>query len=90
MMAWTGLNGEEILYLQGALLAKANVASEETIAKLSSLQERIFGVPKQEKDDAAAAEKLQDILVDAQLQLSEQEKDKMLFSSFMEATRTTQ
>lgn len=31
LMAGTGLTGEEILYLQGALIAKANGASDEAI-----------------------------------------------------------
>jgi len=87
MMAGTGLTGEEILYLQGALLAKANGASDETIAKLRALQERIYAVLKQEKDDAAAAEKLREILTDTGLQLSEEEKEKMLFSTFMEVIK---
>ncbi len=84
MMAGTGLNGEEVLYLQGTLLARANGASDVTIAKLRSLQERIYAVLKKEKDDAAAAEKLREILTDAGLRLSEEEKEKMLFSSFIE------
>lgn len=87
MMAGTGLTGEEVLYLQGALLAKANGASDGTIAKLRALQERIYAVLKQEKDDAAAAEKLREILTDAGLQLSEEEKEKMLFSTFMEVIK---
>ena len=75
------------MYLQGALLARVNGASEETIAKLRALQERIYAVLKQEKDDAAAAEKLNKILADAQLQLSEEEKEKMLFNTFMDVIK---
>ena len=87
MMAGTGLNGEEVLYLQAALLAKANGASGETIAKLRVLQERFYTVLKQEKDDATAAEKLGGILADTQLQLSQEEEEKMLFGSFIEAIK---
>lgn len=83
MMAGTGLNGEEILYLQGALLARANGAKDDTIAKLRLLQERIYTLLKQETDDEAAAEKLRVILENAQLQLGEEEKQKMLFSAYM-------
>jgi len=87
MMAGTGLNGEQVLYLQGALLARANGASEETIDKLGVLQERIYAVLKQEKDDDAAAEKLREIFADAQLQLSKEEKEKMLFGSFVKVIK---
>ena len=83
MMAGTSLNGEEILYLQGALLARANGAKDDTIAKLRLLQERIYTLLKQETDDEAAAEKLRVILENAQLQLGEEEKQKMLFSAYM-------
>ena len=83
MMAGTGLNGEEILYLQGALLARANGAKDDTIAKLRLLQERIYTLLKQETDDEAAAGKLRVILENAHLQLGEEEKQKMLFSAYM-------
>lgn len=83
MMAGTGLNGEDILYLQGAFLARANGAKDDTIAKLRLLQECIYTLLKQETDDAAAEEKLRVILENAKLQLSGEEKQKMLFSTYM-------
>lgn len=77
LMAGTGLTGEEILYLQAALIARAEGASDEAIAKNRSLQEQMFTVVKEEKDDAAAEKRLRAILEDAtsELELSEKEKE---------------
>jgi pimeloyl-ACP methyl ester carboxylesterase len=58
MMAGTGLPGEEILYLQGALIAKAAGAPEAAIAEQRKGQEQVFAILKQEKDNAAAEKKL--------------------------------
>jgi dipeptidyl aminopeptidase/acylaminoacyl peptidase len=46
MMAGTGLTGEEILYLQGALIARAEGVSEEKIQESRKDQERIYAVLK--------------------------------------------
>jgi len=85
MMAGTGLTGEEILYLQSALILKVNGASDELIAKSRALQESIYTVLKVEKDDAVAAEELHKIIENAKLQLSEEEREKILFGTFTEA-----
>ena len=53
LMAGTGLTGEEILYLQGALIARAEGTSEEDIQKNMEDQKRIFAVLKKETDDEA-------------------------------------
>lgn len=58
MLAGPGLPGEEILYLQGALILKANGASAEVLAKQRASQETLFTVLKQEKDNAVAERKL--------------------------------
>ncbi|MCI0525239.1 MAG: alpha/beta fold hydrolase, partial [Acidobacteria bacterium] len=42
LMAGTGLTGEEILYLQGALILKANGASADQLAKQRATQETMF------------------------------------------------
>lgn len=74
LMAGPGITGEEILYLQGALIAKANGASDAAIAKNRDLQKRMFAVVKQEKDDAKAAKRLRPILRQALSELTDDEK----------------
>ncbi|MBU4330959.1 MAG: alpha/beta fold hydrolase [Acidobacteria bacterium] len=46
LMAGTGLNGEEILYLQGALLNRAGGYSEEIIQANLDQQKKIFSIMK--------------------------------------------
>jgi pimeloyl-ACP methyl ester carboxylesterase len=61
MLAGPGLPGEDILYLQGAAIAKAAGATDEQIAANRGLQEQIFRIVKEEKDPAAAAAKLREM-----------------------------
>lgn len=77
LMAGTGLTGEEILYLQAALIARAEGASDEAIAKNLSLQEQMFTVLKEEPDDAVAEKRLRTIFENtiSELELSEKEKE---------------
>ena len=77
LMAGTGLTGEEILYLQTELIARAEGVSDEVIAKNLSLQEQMFTVLKEERDDAVAEKRLRTILEDviSELELSEKEKE---------------
>ena len=84
MMAGTGLTGEEILYLQSALILKVNGVSDELITKSRALQESIYTVLKIEKDNTVAAEELHGIIENAKLQLSEEEREKILFGAFIE------
>ncbi len=62
MLAGPGLPGEEILYLQGTLILKANGASAQALAKQRAMQEMNFAILKQEKDNAAAEKKLREEL----------------------------
>lgn len=77
LMAGTGLTGEEVLYLQTALIARAEGASDEAIAKNRSLQEQLFTVLKEEPDDAVAEKRLRTIYEDtlSEAELSEKEKE---------------
>ncbi|KKL79016.1 hypothetical protein LCGC14_2019080, partial [marine sediment metagenome] len=72
-----GLMGEEILYLQGELILRVGGASDEAIAKNRFLQEQMFTVLKEERDDAVAEKRLRTILEDviSELELSEKEKE---------------
>lgn len=74
LMAGSGLVGEEILYLQGALIRKAEGKSDEEIAEGRALQERIFAVIKEEKDSTTAKTKLRELYAEAFEELSEEAK----------------
>jgi fermentation-respiration switch protein FrsA (DUF1100 family) len=58
MLAGTGLTGEEILYLQGALVAKAAGKSDAEVKLDLELSKKAYAILKSEKDDAAAEKKL--------------------------------
>lgn len=62
LLAGTGVTGEEILYAQGALIMRANGATEERVTRLRAQQEQLFAVLKQEPDAAVAETRLRAIL----------------------------
>lgn len=62
MMAGPGVTGEEILYEQAALLARASGANENAITQNRKIQEKIFAILKTEKDPAAADKKLAEMI----------------------------
>ncbi len=61
MMAGPGVSGEEILYEQAALMARADGAPETAIALNRKTQEKIFAILKTEKDAAIAEKKLAEL-----------------------------
>jgi fermentation-respiration switch protein FrsA (DUF1100 family) len=83
MMAGTGLTGEQILYLQSALIQKASGTSDEAIARDRKLREQMFAVVKEEQDSAAIDKKLRVLLTDALANMSEKEKQAMGYSPEM-------
>jgi pimeloyl-ACP methyl ester carboxylesterase len=62
LMAGMGLTGEEILYLQGAMIMKASGASAGQLAKQRATQESMFKILKEEKDPATAEKRLHEEL----------------------------
>ena len=62
LMAGPGVNGERILYSQGALIARAAGASEEAIAENRELQRAMFDVLKSEPDVERAGRALTDLV----------------------------
>lgn len=74
LMAGTGLTGEEILYLQGELIARAAGAHILDVAAQRRLQEQMFAVLRSEPDDARAEKKLREIVAEEISKLSEEEK----------------
>ena len=75
LMAGTGLTGEEILYLQGALISRAMGVSEEDITKNRQFDEKIFTLIKEEKDDKIIEEKLRQMFMADWAELNEEEKE---------------
>ena len=69
MLAGTGLPGDEILMMQGRLIAKVMGASEKDLDKQKDLQKRLFGIMKTETDPkkarTAMREELKKLLNDA-------------------------
>jgi pimeloyl-ACP methyl ester carboxylesterase len=74
LMAGTGLTGEEILYLQAALIAKAGGATDAAVAQNRAVQEAMFKVLKEEKDNAAAEKRMLDDFAKRREAASEAEK----------------
>jgi len=77
LMAGTGLTGEEILYLQGALISRVMGVSEEDIAKNRQFNEKIFSLIKEEKDEKIIEEKLRQMFMGDWAELNEEEKSKI-------------
>lgn len=55
LMAGPGVNGEEIIYRQSALIAKVQGEADSSIAQQDSLQRRVFAIIKRNLDSAATA-----------------------------------
>ena len=77
LMAGTGLTGEEILYLQGALISRAMGATEEDIAKSRQFNAKIFSIVKEEEDNEIAKERLQQMAMAYLAELSDEEKSRI-------------
>jgi len=74
MMAGTSLTGEQIIYLQQALIAKATGATDAEVAKSRALEESLFAVLKSEKDNDAARKKIEALLNQAIAEEKDQDK----------------
>jgi len=77
LMAGTSLTGEEILYLQGALIYRAMGVSEEDIIKNRQFNEKIFSVLKEEGDSKNAEERLRQMFMDDWEKMSDEKKEQM-------------
>jgi len=74
LMAGPGITGEEILYAQGALIARAGGATEEQVAESEARQRAIYEILKTEADPARAADMITDVTRAAVEELSEAER----------------
>lgn len=74
LLAGTGVNGEQILYSQGKLIAKAAGASDEAASQNEAMQKKIFAIVKETEDPATAALKLAALVVELTASLTEEQK----------------
>ncbi len=76
LMAGTGLTGEEILYMQSELIARAGGTSEEDIQKSLNEAKRIYSVLKSGQDKMAMEQALRRMYEEDMAKLSEEERKK--------------
>ena len=67
LLAPPGVTGEEILYAQGALIAKAEGTSDSTVQNNQVQQERLFAALRQTTDSAQAATDVRRVLEESGL-----------------------
>ncbi len=77
LMAGPGITGEQILYAQGALIARAQGATEEQIARNRAQQERIFAILGAEPDSERAREQVEAVVREQIAALSDAERAAM-------------
>jgi fermentation-respiration switch protein FrsA (DUF1100 family) len=56
MLAGTGVTGEQVMYLQAELIAKASGATDADVAKNRVFQEELFKVARSDQDETMALE----------------------------------
>jgi fermentation-respiration switch protein FrsA (DUF1100 family) len=74
MLGGQGLPGDEVLYLQGQKILKAQGASPEQLDTQRDVQTRLFAVVKTEKDSEAVERKARAILDEAVAKLPDDKK----------------
>jgi len=74
LLAGTGVSGEQILYSQGKLVAKAAGASEEAVAKNLEVQKKMFAILKENSDSTSAAERIARLVAELKSQLTDEER----------------
>lgn len=74
MMAGTGLTGEQIIILQGALIARANGAPENKIEESQKVQKQLFAVAMSSADRTTAEKQINEIIAKQEESLSPEEK----------------
>ena len=75
MLAGPGMNGEKIIYEQGALIARAEGASEEAITKERQIQEQIFAILKKESNLEKADAQLRAMMTKQYNEIPSDQKD---------------
>jgi pimeloyl-ACP methyl ester carboxylesterase len=75
LLAAPGLVGEELLYLQGRLIAAAAGVDPEIVEQNREIQSKIFSILKEDIDDTAMAEKLTAVFREAYEALPEDQRE---------------
>jgi pimeloyl-ACP methyl ester carboxylesterase len=88
MMAGTGLPGDEILYLQSALISKANGASNELIATTTQAQKQIFAIAKEETDNTVATKKIREVMEKVRAGLTPEQRQTLGYGSTIDSQIT--
>jgi pimeloyl-ACP methyl ester carboxylesterase len=74
LLAGPGLPGKDVLVLQGQAILKAKGAAESILAFQRTLQQRMFAVVQEEKENAAAEKKLRQVIAEETAKLSEEDR----------------
>jgi uncharacterized protein len=74
LLAGTGVNGEQILYSQGKLIAKAAGISDEAAARNQETQKKLFAILKEMTDAKSAAEKIARLFAELKASLTEEQR----------------
>ncbi|MFO0812993.1 MAG: alpha/beta fold hydrolase [Gemmatales bacterium] len=77
LLAGTGLPGDEIIYLQGRLIAKAGGAKEADLEASATIQRVLFGAIKAEKPGPELVKKLKELLKAEVAKLTPEQKKEM-------------
>jgi len=74
LMAGPGMNGEEILYRQSALISKAAGATDEMVATNHKTQTQMFAIAKEEKSPAAAKQRMRALVDKLWIEYTEEQR----------------
>src|SRR5262245_22587727 len=74
LLAGTGIDGEQILYSQGKLIAKAAGVADDVAAKNEELQKKIFALVKEGGDAASLGPKIAQLMSEYTATLNEQQR----------------
>ncbi len=77
LLAGPGLTGEKILLMQSALIARASGEDEKSIAQAEKTNKTIYGIIKDTPDNAAASEKIKEVMLKQAVEQKTGDKEKI-------------
>jgi fermentation-respiration switch protein FrsA (DUF1100 family) len=86
LLAGTGVNGQQVLEEQAALVARASSLSPEAVAQQRALQQALFAAMKQEGDPAAMRRRITEALAASLAPLPEDQREAAVASYVAEAS----
>jgi hypothetical protein len=87
LLAGTGVTGEEILYVQAEMLARASGVADAGLAANRARQSKLFAILRAEQDNAEAEKKLRAVIEESAALVSGEERKKA-FDPAMAQVRT--